>query len=215
MALEPVSWMDPAEELLIYRALTHGGHDAAITRAVQRTRQRLADNPDEPLAHAIAEHIGGLADDDPDALERAATQWRILSRPLCEALAREDRAVRNKHSARQQAVELLLAAHEMLERAGAERDAGRVRRALRDAGYRLRAEPLEPGRTLTPAETRVVERAAHGMTTTQIAHELFLSSHTVVSHLRSVYRKLGFNSRRELVDWWASDPAASVSARIG
>lgn len=83
--------------------------------------------------------------------------------------------------------------------AAANRDAERVRRRLREVGVVYRSSA--PDRTvtgLTARESQVVERVAAGLTTQQIASDLFISTHTVVSHVRHVYTKWGVSSRREL-----------------
>jgi predicted ATPase/DNA-binding CsgD family transcriptional regulator len=48
---------------------------------------------------------------------------------------------------------------------------------------------------LTPREVEVLRLVASGMTSVQIAKELFLSSRTVETHLASIYHKLGVSSR--------------------
>ena len=45
---------------------------------------------------------------------------------------------------------------------------------------------------------------ALGATTQQIADALFMSPHTVVSHIRHLYAKTGVNSRSALRLWYAS-----------
>ncbi|MER5884601.1 LuxR C-terminal-related transcriptional regulator [Streptomyces sp. NPDC001941] len=50
---------------------------------------------------------------------------------------------------------------------------------------------------LTPKETEVVARLAAGMTNRSIARSLAVSERTVKNHLRSVFLKLGVNSRTE------------------
>jgi ATP/maltotriose-dependent transcriptional regulator MalT len=52
--------------------------------------------------------------------------------------------------------------------------------------------------TLTPAERRVAELAASGMTNRDVAAALFISPKTVEANLSRIYRKLGINSRAEL-----------------
>ena len=49
---------------------------------------------------------------------------------------------------------------------------------------------------LTPSERRVADLAAHGLTTRQIATELFVTPKTVEFHLRHVYHKLQIPSSR-------------------
>lgn len=55
--------------------------------------------------------------------------------------------------------------------------------------------PLE---RLTAAERQVADRVADGLTSRQIARELFVSPRTVDAHLTHIYRKLDINSRARL-----------------
>ena len=52
---------------------------------------------------------------------------------------------------------------------------------------------------LTPRERDVVRAIARGSSTPEIAAELFLSAHTVRDYIKSVFEKIGVNSRGELV----------------
>jgi DNA-binding CsgD family transcriptional regulator len=54
------------------------------------------------------------------------------------------------------------------------------------------------GEDLTPAETRVVELIAAGLTNRAVAERLVLSPKTVEAHLARAYAKLGIRSRAEL-----------------
>jgi DNA-binding CsgD family transcriptional regulator len=61
------------------------------------------------------------------------------------------------------------------------------------------AEPETTGWTaLTTSEATVAGLVAEGLTNREVAERLFLSPHTVSSHLRHVFGKLGINSRVEL-----------------
>jgi DNA-binding CsgD family transcriptional regulator len=51
---------------------------------------------------------------------------------------------------------------------------------------------------LTESELRVARLAAGGLTNRQIGERLFLSPHTVSSHLRHTFTKLEISSRVEL-----------------
>jgi DNA-binding CsgD family transcriptional regulator len=53
--------------------------------------------------------------------------------------------------------------------------------------------------SLTEAEHSVSELVAEGLTNRRVAARLFLSPHTVDSHLRHIFRKLDINSRVDLV----------------
>jgi DNA-binding CsgD family transcriptional regulator len=53
---------------------------------------------------------------------------------------------------------------------------------------------------LTPSELRVARMAADGLTSEEIATQLFITARTVNTHLNHSYRKLGISSRRQLAD---------------
>jgi DNA-binding CsgD family transcriptional regulator len=52
--------------------------------------------------------------------------------------------------------------------------------------------------SLTPTERRVVDAVAEGLSNPQIAQRLVVSRHTVESHMKHVFTKLGISSRVEL-----------------
>ncbi|MGA8296528.1 MAG: helix-turn-helix transcriptional regulator [Acidimicrobiales bacterium] len=51
---------------------------------------------------------------------------------------------------------------------------------------------------LTDVERRVAELVSRGLTNKETACQIFVSRHTVDSHLRQVFRKLGVSSRVDL-----------------
>jgi DNA-binding CsgD family transcriptional regulator len=77
--------------------------------------------------------------------------------------------------------------------------AERAQRELRATGERIRRAQPALGQELTPQELQVALPVAEGKTNKEAAAELFLSPKTVEFHLASIYRKLGVNSRRELI----------------
>jgi DNA-binding CsgD family transcriptional regulator len=83
-----------------------------------------------------------------------------------------------------------------------------VRSRLRALGVRRRIAAAEPEThgwaALTAAEIAVARLVAEGLTNRDVADRLFLSPHTVNSHLRHVFAKLRINSRVELVRFVSS-----------
>ncbi len=75
--------------------------------------------------------------------------------------------------------------------------AARVERELVQA--RSRAESGEVLELPSDAERAVLRLLATNLSTRQIGGELFISPNTVRSHTRSLYRKLGVNSRAAAV----------------
>ncbi|MEV6030703.1 AAA family ATPase [Nonomuraea sp. NPDC052116] len=92
----------------------------------------------------------------------------------------------------------LRAALETFRRAGAEPWARRAHGELRAAG-----ESAEPARgpaldVLTPQELRIAGLVADGLSSKEIAAQLFLSPRTVEYHLYKIYPKLGIGTRTDL-----------------
>jgi DNA-binding CsgD family transcriptional regulator len=134
-----------------------------------------------------------------DLLEQAVEALRHSPRraALAEGLAALGRAQR--HAGRREAARRALReALDLSQRLGLTEVAAHARDELRVAGARPRRDLLSGPDSLTPAEVRVAEVAARGLSTRDIAASLFLSPKTVEMHLGRVYRKLGIGSRREL-----------------
>lgn len=82
-----------------------------------------------------------------------------------------------------------------------------ARSAPADAGFAARpARAVAAG--LTPAETKVAQRAARGLSNRDIADELEISVRAVERHLTSSYRKFGIAGREELARMLEPDTAA-------
>jgi predicted ATPase/class 3 adenylate cyclase/DNA-binding CsgD family transcriptional regulator len=71
-----------------------------------------------------------------------------------------------------------------------------VEYALRGRGTRKR--PTAGWKSLTPAELRVAELIAEGLSNAKVAERLFISPYTVETHLKKIFSKLGFKNRAEL-----------------
>lgn len=65
----------------------------------------------------------------------------------------------------------------------------------------------DPPSLLTVAEERVVRLVTDGLTNREVALKLFLSPHTVDTHLRHAFAKVGVNSRVELTRWFLQSRA--------
>lgn len=57
-----------------------------------------------------------------------------------------------------------------------------------------------PDESLTDSEIRVLRYLPTHLTAPEIAAQLYLSVHTVTTHMRHIYAKLGAHRRREAVD---------------
>jgi DNA-binding CsgD family transcriptional regulator len=159
-----------------------------------------------PSALATAARCHGLLAGAERDLEGARTWFRrSLSehergpRPLDRArtllaLGMLERRAKQKRAAREALQEALAIFEELGARLWAER--------ARDELARIGGRPVAADE-LTPAEQRVAELVAAGRTNRETAAALVVSTHTVDSQLRSVYRKLGIRSRTELARRYA------------
>ena len=68
-----------------------------------------------------------------------------------------------------------------------------------DAG-RSGLEWMKERHGLTPREIEVVDLLTRGYTMPQTGERLFISHDTVRSHVKSIYKKLGVHSKKELID---------------
>ncbi|MEU6700799.1 AAA family ATPase [Pseudonocardia sp. NPDC046786] len=100
---------------------------------------------------------------------------------------------------RREARDQLRTAHGLLSDMGAGAFADRAARELRATGERPRNRTAaRPTDALTAHELHVARLVATGATSREVATQLFLSPRTIEAHLRSIYRKLGISSRRQL-----------------
>jgi DNA-binding CsgD family transcriptional regulator len=140
---------------------------------------------------------------DDQLLARAVQLLDGGPRPLALASALEDLgAARVESGSTEEGIEALGRALTIYAQAGAAWDAGRVRSRLRAQGVRRRLVTPEREETgwaaMTDSELAVARLVAQGLTNREVAEQLFVSPHTVSSHLRRVFAKLDINSRVEL-----------------
>jgi DNA-binding CsgD family transcriptional regulator len=94
-------------------------------------------------------------------------------------------------------VELRMA-HDMFEPMGARAFAERARLELAATGERARTRRVASTSDLTVRELQIARLAADGLTSREIAFQLFISPNTVEYHLKKVFQKLGVRSRVQL-----------------
>lgn len=58
---------------------------------------------------------------------------------------------------------------------------------------------MENKNNFTPRELDIIEYMSQGLNNAEIAKKLFISIHTVKSHLESMYEKIGINNRVQLI----------------
>jgi DNA-binding CsgD family transcriptional regulator len=161
------------------------------------------ERPGVRLFATVAQHIRGIFERDADALVAVVSALHSSSRPLLYAGAAEDaggelsRAQRNA-----EALDQLNAAFDTYIECEAIADARRVGRALRRLGVERRIVTHPRAKTgwdsLTDSELTVVHLIAEGATNRFVAQQLHLSPHTVKTHLRNAFAKLGITSRAQL-----------------
>ena len=194
--------LDIADEVLLARMALAAEDEELVDLAVSKSRRRAASNPEAVSIAAVAAHVRGLVERDVESLQLAVDLFERSPRRLEHASALEDLGTARVDGDRDSAVETLSSALQTYTEIGAEWDARRVRRRLRDLGLRRRivttGPPTVGKAALTASEVAVARLVAEGLTNREVAERLFVSPHTVNSHLRHVFEKLGITSRVEL-----------------
>src|SRR6266496_4430031 len=78
--------------------------------------------------------------------------------------------------------------------------ARRLLETVRETGGRETGVPDSIASELTAREVEILLLLDHRLETDEIAKRLFISEHTVRSHVKSILRKLGVSSRRDAVE---------------
>jgi DNA-binding CsgD family transcriptional regulator len=190
-ALTCVDRIDEAAEMVAAFGRGLRGRNAPAPRAALTLCRAM-------LAEARGDRAGAAG-----LFGRAALAWQLLPRPFDALLARERQAgcwlaVGNVD----RGVRLLTEVFNGLSRLGANGDAARVARRLREHGVAMTRGPRGGrrgyGNQLSPRELDVARVLVAGRTNREIAEQLFLSPKTVARHLDSAMRKLGVSSRTAL-----------------
>jgi DNA-binding CsgD family transcriptional regulator/tetratricopeptide (TPR) repeat protein len=187
----------PAAVRLLLRAERHRDAEVVV-RSVEGAAGRW---PGFPFLRASTLHARALLDQRADLAVGAALMHERDPRPLVRASALEDAGRLSGATDAAAGVAHLDQALRLYLRAGAQRDAARVRKQLRVHGVRRSAgrRPRSAWPELTPSETAVLRLVVEGATNREVAKALFISPHTVNAHLRHIFGKLAINSRIELI----------------
>ena len=199
-SLLPRLWLDAGDEPQMVRMALAVGDRELAQCATEQADRRAQLNPDVASLLASAAHARGLLNNDAVELSRAVSLFERSRRPLLLARALEDLGnVSLPPGQPTVAVEGLDRALALFMEVGARGDAARVRRRLRELGFRRRIvssdRPAVGWAALTDSELGVARLVAEGLTNREVAERLFVSPHTVNSHLRQVFAKLGVKSR--------------------
>jgi len=197
----------PVAPELVEALVELGEHDEAL--AVTTRLRKLSEEQAHPWGLATAKRCAALIElRDPAAYEGAARELVDAAGAYGELGLRFDRARSLRSLGRaERRLKKWAAARRSLEQAAEAFDelgstgwAEEVRAELERVGGRRPQRESE----LTPAERRVVELAANGASNKEIAQALFVSVHTVETHLTHSYAKLGVRSRAQLASRLAS-----------
>jgi DNA-binding CsgD family transcriptional regulator len=190
-------WLAPD---LVRLALELGHRDIAAEVA-GTVSEGVARAPAVPTVHSLALRCRGLVDDDLEPMLQALALARQAPLLIEHTGACEDAArLLVRTGRREEAATLLAEALERYEQAGADAWAGRVRRELRALGVHTgprgpRHRPADGWESLTTTEQAVSRLVAEGLTNGAVARRLYISPHTVNTHLRHVFAKLGVSNR--------------------
>jgi DNA-binding CsgD family transcriptional regulator len=160
-----------------------------------------------PVADAVALLCRGLLSGDAELLLAAARTFGTVGWTFHEARASEEAGVVLAGMGRtEEARDAFLMGRLLYERFDMSRDGRRLEARMRSCGLRLgrrgpRNRPTSGWESLTETERRVAELVAQRLSNPEIAQHLFLSRHTVHTHVSHVLAKLGISSRLELAQF--------------
>ena len=174
-------------------------------RTVEFTEEGARRNPDVATLNGLALNLRGLLGGDVGKVAESVKILQHSPRPVLRAAGAEGYGrLLLSAGEREAAFDHLDAAWDVYDRMGALAPRARVQRLMREAGAR-RAKWVSDHTelekvSLTEAERRVAYLIANGHTNKATAKSLGISINTVGTHLRSIYSKLGVQSRVQLAN---------------
>ena len=190
----------PAQAQLVDAALAAG--DAGLAQDAAQRIADLAAATDTALHRAHRDHATGkvaLARGDGEAtglLRSAALGFAQSGGPLAACRARMDLARSLVGKDRGLAITEARSALQALDRMGATAEADRAAAFLRGLGVKGRTGPRD-GSLLSRREQEVLGLVCEGLSNTEIAERLFISTRTAGHHVGNILTKLGVRSRTE------------------
>lgn len=184
-ALENLLQQD--ETAVVYRAFDKAGLVALLKEhesAIVILDYTLFDFTDEDQLLIVAERF-------------ALSQWVLLSEELTSRFLR--RVVYSSHQ-----FSVVFKDGPMQEIREALQSASRHNRYISQRALEAiisQQEEDEQPSVLTNTETEIVKAIAQGKTTKEIASERFSSVHTITTHRKNIFRKLGINTAHEVVKY--------------
>lgn len=198
---EPFLRLTPLQVPDLVEAAVRSGRAQETGRHVDRLEAVARANA-SPWARGTALRCRALLSEGEEAGERFAASARALDEAGAVVDAARSRLLHGellrRRRRRAEARELLRAAEDVFDAAGATAFGRRARAELTATGAGpgdARASRRSP---LTAREETVARLAADGGTNVEIGATLFTSAHTVDYHLRKVFHKLDVSSRRQL-----------------
>lgn len=192
---------DPTTVPMLARLARDVGVPGQAQGLISFTEGLAASNRCARSLRAAALHARGLIRNGIGLLLEAVSLFSDGPRRFATSTAREDAArCLAARDETDRATELYRGALEGYVASGATQATRRVRSYLRRSGVnrlpaQRRGRPDYGWASLSESELQVVQLVAEGLTNREVGERLFMSRHTVDSHLRHVFVKLGVASR--------------------
>ena len=188
---------DPSAAAALVRIALDADDPDRADAVVETARHLAESNPQVRSLAGASAHAEGLRRRDPALARQAVDVLRPSQRPLVLASALEDgAAIVLEHGDDETADKWNREALDITRTHGALRAQARLARRIGDQPEPATGTTCLP--QLTEAERRVALLVAQGKRNLEVAAMLFLSRHTIDSHLRKIFAKLDIKSRVDL-----------------